>query len=277
MALYDPMSVGGPALDGDIRQGPGLQQPLHVRDHLGVALLLLLLNGPSVFLLPVANSATRKVEITINIKQKNPRGSLRARDGHLADDGEGVVIDVVVIDEDVADAPAPAVVVAVLLPVAVIVHEHLLLGPLVQEGDLELERVDVVLVGGHLVEVDRHVSVDRDVAVILVIVMVRVFLVLGSSVWQESQIPAGLLAVSLTIKSVSIVDKNKRKYILHLDCEGAGLDAVIPLDALLLPLIVRDVPRELELGVAHAAGAAPGRGGRGCSAPVTLLKYNTMV
>ena len=211
VALYDPMGVGGPALDGDIRQGSGLQQPLHVRDHLGVAFLLLLLNGPSVFLLPVANSATRKVEITSNIKQKNLRGSLRARDGHLADDGEGVVIDVVVVDEDVADAPAPAVVVAVLLPVAVIVHEHLLLGPLVQEGDLELERVDVVLVGGHLVEVDRHVSVDRDVAVILVIVMVRVFLVLGSSVWQESQIPAGLLAVSLTIKSVSIVDKNNRK------------------------------------------------------------------
>ena len=61
----------------------------------------------------------------------------------------------------------------------------------------------------------------------------------------------------------------------NLDCEGAGLDAVIPLDALLLPLIVRDVPRELELGVAHAAGAAPGRGGRGCSAPVTLLKLNS--
>ena len=65
--------------------------------------------------------------------------------------------------------------------------------------------------------------------------------------------------------------------ILYLDCEGAGLDAVISLDALLLPLIVRDVPRELELRVAHAAGAAPGRGGRGCSAPVTLLKLNNHI
>ena len=40
--------------------------------------------------------------------------------------------------------------------------------------------------------------------------MIRVFLVLGSSVWQEGQIPTGLLAVSLTIKSVSIVDKKNR-------------------------------------------------------------------
>ena len=211
MALYDPMGVGGPALDGDIRQGPGLQQPLHVRDHLGVALLLLLLDGPSVFLLPIANSATEKVKFLREDSRNDSRGSLHARDGHLADDGEGVVIDVVIVDEDVADAPAPAVVVAVLLPVAVIVHEHLLLGPLVQEGDLELERVDVVLVGRHLVEVDRHVSVDRDVAVILVIVMVRVFLVLGSSVWQEGQIPTGLLAVCLTIQSVSIVDYESKK------------------------------------------------------------------
>ena len=37
-----------------------------------------------------------------------------------------------------------------------------------------------------------------------------------------------------------------------LDGECAGLDAVVPLDRLLLPLVVRDVPRELEHRAPHA-------------------------
>ena len=46
---------------------------------------------------------------------------------------------------------------------------------------------------------------------------------------------------------------------LHLYSEGAGLDAVIPLDGLLLPLVVGDVPGELKHGAAHTRGGAPGR------------------
>ena len=47
----------------------------------------------------------------------------------------------------------------------------------------------------------------------------------------------------------------------NLDSEGAGLNAVISLDALLLPLVVRDLPGEEELRVADTGGGAPGRAG----------------
>ena len=43
-----------------------------------------------------------------------------------------------------------------------------------------------------------------------------------------------------------------------LDSEGAGLNAVVSLDALLLPLVVRDLPGEEELRVADTGRGAPG-------------------
>ena len=47
----------------------------------------------------------------------------------------------------------------------------------------------------------------------------------------------------------------------NLDSEGAGLNAVVSPDGLLLPLVVRDVPGEEELPGADTGGAAPGRAG----------------
>merc|ERR1719234_2634986 len=90
------------------------------------------------------------------------------------------------------------------------------------------------------------------------IVMTSVFVICGA-IRKECQVPPRLLAVGL-------------------DSEGAGLDAVVPLDALLLPLIVCNVPGELELGVAHTAGAAPGgcgRGSRGTGGPAPATGAHT--
>ena len=49
---------------------------------------------------------------------------------------------------------------------------------------------------------------------------------------------------------------------VHLYSECARLDAVISLDGFLLPLVVGDVPGELEHCAADTGGCAPGRGGR---------------
>ena len=52
---------------------------------------------------------------------RNLRGFVIARDGHVTDDGQDIIINVVVGDEDVTDPPTPAVVVPVLLAIAVII------------------------------------------------------------------------------------------------------------------------------------------------------------
>ena len=117
------------------------------------------------------------------------RGFVVAGNGHLTDNRQDVLIDVIVGDEDVTDAPAPAVVVAVFLAVAVVVHQHLVAGSLVEEGNFELEGIHIMLVVGDLVEIDGHVTVDGDVRVVIVIIIVRLLIVLGSSVRQEGQIP----------------------------------------------------------------------------------------
>ena len=135
-----------------------------------------------------------------NIKSESIRGFVVAGNGHLTDDGQDVIVDVIVGDEDVTDAPAPAVVVAVFLPVAVIVHQHLIARPLIEERNLELEGVDIMLVIGDLVEIDGHVTVDGDVTIVIMIIIVRLLLILGSSVRKEGQIPSRLLPVGLKIR-----------------------------------------------------------------------------
>ena len=117
------------------------------------------------------------------------RGFVVAGNGHLTDNRQDVLIDVIVGDEDVTDAPAPTVVVAVFLAVAVVVHQHLVAGSLVEEGNFELEGIHIMLVVGNLVEIDGHVTVDSYVRVVIVIIIVRLLIVLGSSVRQEGQIP----------------------------------------------------------------------------------------
>ena len=81
-----------------------------------------------------------------NIWSEYIRGFVVAGNGHLTDDGQDIIVDVIVGDEDVTDAPSPAVVVAVFLPVAVIVDQHLVSGSLVEEGNFELEGIHIVLV-----------------------------------------------------------------------------------------------------------------------------------
>ena len=117
------------------------------------------------------------------------RGFVVAGNGHLTDDGQDVIVDVIVGDEDVTDSPTPAVVIAIFLPIAVVVHQHLVAGPLVEEGNLELEGIHIMLVVGDLVEIDGHVTVDGDVRVVIVIIIICLLIVLCSSVRQEGQIP----------------------------------------------------------------------------------------
>ena len=99
-----------------------------------------------------------------------------------------------------------------------------------------------MFVGRHLVQVDTNGILHRDVSVVLIIIMAGNLLVICGAVRKECQVPARLLVVGM-------------------DGEGAGLDAVVPLDALLLPLVDSNAPSELELGVALTARAAPGGGG----------------
>ena len=47
-----------------------------------------------------------------------------------------------------------------------------------------------MLVVGNLVEIDGHVTVDGDVRVVVVIIIVSLLVILGSSVRKEGQIPS---------------------------------------------------------------------------------------
>ena len=121
---------------------------------------------------------------------KSIRGFVIAGNGHFTDNCQDVLVDVIVGDEDVTDSPAPAVVIAIFLPIAVVVHQHLVAGPLVEEGNFEFEGVHIMLVVGNLVEIDGHVTVDGDVRVVVVIIIVSLLVILGSSVRKEGQIPS---------------------------------------------------------------------------------------
>ena len=54
-----------------------------------------------------------------------------------------------------------------------------------------------MLVVRDLVEVDSHITVDGYIGVIIMIIIVSLLLVLGSSIGQEGQIPPRLLPVRL--------------------------------------------------------------------------------
>ena len=77
----------------------------------------------------------------------NLRGFVVSGNGHLTDNCQDVIFGVILGEEDLTGAPAATnplatlvtgLVVAVFLPVAVIVHQHLVAGPLVEERNLEL-------------------------------------------------------------------------------------------------------------------------------------------
>ena len=65
-----------------------------------------------------------------------------------------------------------------------IVHQHPLPSLWVQEGYFELEGVDVVLVGGDLVQVDRYVPVYGDVGVVILVILFLCLFLLGCSILQ---------------------------------------------------------------------------------------------
>ena len=75
--------------DGDICQGGGLQQPLHVSHQLVGLIFLRTVFG-----------------IIVSIPQP---GHIIARDGHLTDYGQSVLIDELTGDQDVTDTPPPGV------------------------------------------------------------------------------------------------------------------------------------------------------------------------
>ena len=116
-----------------------------------------------------------------------------------------------------------------------IVHQHLVAAPLVEEENVELEGIHKMLVVGDLVEKDGHVTVDSDLVIII-----RLLVIISSSVRKECQIPSGLLPVRLKSKIIAVLrneDQDEREE-TDLDRECAGLNAVVSLDALLLPLVV---------------------------------------
>ena len=190
-----------------------------------------------------------------------------ARNGHLTDNCQDVIFDVILGEEDLTGAPAAAnplatlstgVVVAVFLPVAVIVDQPLVPSTLVHQVNVEFEGTDIILVVGDLEKIDGHVTVQSDG--LITIIIFNLLTILGRSVRKEGQIPSRLFPIGL--KSVVLGRaRREERGDENLDSEGAGLNAVVSLDGLLLPLVVRDLPGEEELRVADTGGAAPGRPG----------------
>ena len=69
----------------------------------------------------------------VTIIQANSRCFIIARNGHLTDDGQSVIIDEVIVDRNVTNAPAPAVVIPVFLAITMVIHLGLLACSLVEE------------------------------------------------------------------------------------------------------------------------------------------------
>ena len=199
--------------------------------------------------------------------------------------------------------------VSVLLPIAVIIDQHLVPRSAVQERNLELQRRHIIFIGRHLsnictifaaknwqhifcgskidwihwdeacvvvnlIEIDSDIPMNWNLFLILLLMLIAVILLLlSSTIGQEGQVPARLLVVCLKWPSCSW---KLQKFNLHnLYSEGAGLDAIISLDRLLLPLVVGDVPCELKHGAANAGGGAPCWGGWTCCIFLSLSSSST--
>ena len=99
MALQDPVVT----LNGHVSQGAGVEQPLHVGDDLGAVLLLLLLDLPVLVVhIAIVNPEMNEMICLVILFNVILRCPVIAGDVHLADDGECVIIDVVVVDENVS-------------------------------------------------------------------------------------------------------------------------------------------------------------------------------
>ena len=148
----------------------------------------------------------------------NLRCFVVARNGHLTDNCQDVIFDVILGEEDLTGAPAATnplatlatgLVVAVFLPVAVIVHQPLVPGTLVDEVNAEFKGIDIILVIGDLKKIDGHVTVQGDG--VLTIIIFNLHTILGRSVWKEVQIPSRLFPIELKSVALGRASRGERR------------------------------------------------------------------
>ena len=48
----------------------------------------------------------------------------------------------------------------ILLAISMVINKHLIPVPWIQEGDLELQRIHIILISRHLIKVDCNITMD---------------------------------------------------------------------------------------------------------------------